>query len=187
MNEELEILIKNCQKNKRAAQAEVYKRYSSVLFSVCMRYAKSYEDAQDLFQDGFILIFNKIDQFQFKGSFEGWMRRIMVNLCIERLRSQNHLFVINEEITEDGDAAEADEIIEDEKRYSYEELLSFVHQLPDRYGQVFNLYAIDGFSHQQIAEMLGISVGTSKSNLSRAREKLVQILNKNHSEKIVSR
>lgn len=184
MNEELEILIRDCQKNKRTAQAEVYKRFSSVLFSVCLRYARNYEDAQDFFQDGFILIFNKINQFQFKGSFEGWMRRIMVNLCIEKLRSQNHLFVINEEIT--GDEEIEAEDFQDENSYSYEELLSFIRMLPERYGQVFNLYVIDGYSHQQISELLGISIGTSKSNLSRAREKLVQIINKNHSEKTVS-
>lgn len=186
MTDDLKILIKECQKNKRAAQSEIYKRFSDNLFSVCLRYTKNYEDAQDVFQDGFILIFKKIGQYEFKGAFEGWMRRIMVNLCIEKFRKTNHLYVVNEEITSE-DYESGDEIHEDENDYTYEELLSFIRQLPDRYRQVFNLYIIDGFSHIQISEMLNISIGTSKSNLSRAREKLVSIIKKNSTEKIVSK
>lgn len=185
MAQELDILIKQCQKNQRPAQAEIYKQFSSRMFSVCLRYAKSYEDAQDLFQDGFILIFKKIDQFKFIGSFEGWMRKIMVNLCIERYRQNNYLFVVNEEITAKTEVE--DEDFPDESLFSYEELLKIIRQLPERYGQVFNLYVIDGYSHQQISELLHISVGSSKSNLSRAREKLASIINKSNKEKIMSR
>ncbi|MFA7615386.1 MAG: sigma-70 family RNA polymerase sigma factor [Weeksellaceae bacterium] len=185
MGKELKILIKECQRNKRDAQEEVYKRFSDKLFSVCLRYTKNYEDAQDIFQDGFILIFKKIGQYEFKGSFEGWMRRIMVNLCIEKFRNTNYLYVVNEEITADEEVA--DELIEDENEFSYEELLGFVRQLPARYGQIFNMYVIDGYSHKQISDLLNISVGTSKSNLSRAREKLIHLINKKSTEKIVSK
>lgn len=187
MDEKLKILIKDCQKNKRTAQSEIYTMFSDSMFSVCLRYTKNYEDAQDIFQDGFIQIFNKIDQYAFKGSFEGWMRRIMVNLCIEKFRNKNHLYVVNEEITADDSIVEDYDDEENDERFSYDELLGFVRELPTRYGQVFNLYVIDGYSHQQIAEMLGISVGTSKSNLSRAREKLIGFINRNSTEKTFSR
>jgi RNA polymerase sigma-70 factor (ECF subfamily) len=185
LDEGLKILIKECQKNKRSAQEKIYNRFSDRLFSVCLRYSKNYEDAQDIFQDGFILIFSKVSQYQFKGSFEGWMRRIMVNLCIEKFRTTNYLYVVNEEITPDEDLAE--DISEEKTQYSYEELLGFVRQLPERYGQIFNMYVIDGYSHKQISELLNISVGTSKSNLSRAREKLANMISKNSTENIASK
>lgn len=189
MDKQLKILIQNCQKNNPSAQAELYKTYSAQLFSVCLRYADNYEDAQDTFQDGFIMIFNKIDQFRFEGSFEGWMRRIMVNTCIEKLRNKNHLYVVNEEITSNEEPEEysLDEANEDWEDLTYDELLNLIRQLPDRYRQVFNLYVIENYSHQDIAKILDISVGTSKSNLSRAKEKLKELLKKNTDIKIVSK
>lgn len=185
MDENLKILIRQCQENERSSQSEIYKLYSASLFSVCLRYTNNYEDAQDIFQDGFIMIFNKINQFRFEGSFEGWLRRIMVNCCIEKHRGKNHLYVINEEITPE-DSTE-DELEVESEDYSYDEILEFVRSLPDRYQQVFNLYAIEGYSHQQISEMLQISVGTSKSNLSRAREKLKELIKKNTDIKVMSK
>lgn len=185
MDERLKILIKQCQANRTSAQAELYNQFSAQLFSVCLRYADNYEDAQDIFQDGFIMIFHKINQFRFEGSFEGWLRRIMVNCCIEKHRNKNYLYVINEELTLDESSNEEEEIESEE--YSYDEILEFIRSLPDRYNQVFNLYAIEGYSHQQIAEMLQISVGTSKSNLSRAREKLKELIKKNKEIKVVSK
>src|SRR5690606_14899665 len=160
-------------------------QFSAQLFSVCLRYADNYDDAQDIFQDGFIMIFHKINQFRFEGSFEGWLRRIMVNCCIEKHRNKNYLYVINEELTPDESSDEEEDIEPEE--YSYDEILAFIRSLPDRYNQVFNLYAIEGYSHQQIAEMLQISVGTSKSNLSRAREKLKELIKKNKEIKVVSK
>ena len=109
----------------------------------------------------------------------------MVNLCIEKFRTTNYLYVVNEEITPDEDLAE--DISEEKTQYSYEELLGFVRQLPERYGQIFNMYVIDGYSHKQISELLNISVGTSKSNLSRAREKLANMISKNSTENIASK
>jgi RNA polymerase sigma-70 factor (ECF subfamily) len=185
LDENLNILIHQCQENKTAAQAEIYKLYSAGLFSVCLRYCSNYEDAQDLFQEGFIMIFNKIKQYRFEGSFEGWMRRIMVNNCIEKFRKKNHLYVVNEEIT--SDETEEDDIEEENENFTYQELLGFIRELPERYRQVFNLYVIEEFSHQEIAEMLKISVGTSKSNLSRAREKLKELIKKNSEIKFVSK
>lgn len=186
MDENIHILIKECQANKRAAQGKIYKLFSAQLFSVCLRYSNNYEDAQDTFQEGFITVFNKINQYRFEGSFEGWLRRIMVNTCIEKHRNKTHLYVVNEELIPDVD----DESHPDEEAYeehSYAEILSFVQQLPERYRQVFNLYVIEEYSHQEIAEMLNISVGTSKSNLSRAREKLKELIKKNHNITILSK
>lgn len=188
MDENLEILIRQCQENKRSAQAEIYKLYSAKLFSICKRYAGSYEDAQDVFQDGFIQIFKKIHQFRFEGSFDGWLRRIMVNTCMEKHRNNNHLYVLNEDITpQDEEDFYMDEPTENTEDYTYEEVLDITQQLPDRYRQVFNLYVIEEFSHNEIAEMLNISIGTSKSNLSRAREKLRDLIKKNSTIKIVSK
>lgn len=176
MDDNLKILIKQCQENKTSAQSEIYKQFSAQLFSVCLRYADNYDDAQDIFQDGFIMIFHKINQFRFEGSFEGWLRRIMVNCCIEKHRNKNYLYVINEELTPDEILGDEDDF--ETEDYTYDEILEIIRSLPDRYNQVFNLYAIEGYSHQQIAEMLQISVGTSKSNLSRAREKLKELIKK---------
>lgn len=172
-NDSLEYLIKQCQEQNRKAQKEIYAEFSSVLFSICLRYAENYEDAQDVFQEGFILIFNKINQFKFEGSFEGWMKRIMVNLNLEKLKKKNPLPFENYEnliaTHEDDDELEQD--------FDYQQLLEAVHNLPPQYRQVFNLYVFEEYSHQEIAEMLTISVGTSKSNLSRARNLLKQKLN----------
>lgn len=186
MDENLKILVKKCQENKTSAQAELYNQFSSQLFSVCLRYADNADDAQDIFQDGFIMIFQKINQFRFEGSFEGWLRRIMVNCCIEKHRNKNHLYVINEELTPDETAENDDEEFDTEE-YTYDELLEIIRSLPDRYNQVFNLYTIEGYSHQQISEMLKISVGTSKSNLSRAREKLKDLIKKNKEINVMSK
>jgi RNA polymerase sigma factor (sigma-70 family) len=185
LDENLKILIQKCQENNQGAQAELYKSFSANLFSVCLRYTDNYEDAKDCFQDGFIMIFNKISQFRFQGSFEGWLRRIMVNNCLERYRNRNHLYVVNEEITMDESIHE--DIEEEWEDYTYDQLLDIIRQLPDRYRQVFNLYAIENYSHQDIAEMLNISVGTSKSNLSRAKEKLKELLKKNNEIKVLTK
>lgn len=162
--------------------------FSASLFSVCLRYSNTYEDAQDVFQEGFIIAFKKIRQFRFRGSFEGWLRRIMVNRCIEVHRKRTFMYVVNEETLGENGSEMMDSFEEpEEENYSYEELLSFIRELPDRYRQVFNLYVMDGYSHQEISDMLGISVGTSKSNLSRARRNLIDMINKDKILKMVSK
>ncbi|GGE92548.1 RNA polymerase sigma-70 factor, ECF subfamily [Chishuiella changwenlii] len=163
-NDTLENLIKQCQEKNRKAQEEIYLQFSPILFSICLRYADNYEDAQDVFQEGFVLIFNKIDQFRFEGSFEGWMKRIMVNLSLEKIKKNNRVSFEdyeNQYIQEDEEEPQQD--------YDYQEILENVQNLPPQYKQVFNLYVFEEYSHQEIAELLCISIGTSKSNLSRAR------------------
>lgn len=156
-------LINDCKKNDRKAQEQLYRLYSSKLFAVCLKYSRNYIEAQDNLQDGFILIFNKIEQFSFKGSFEGWLKRVMINHVLQQYRTQTFLSLVNE------DAAQYEEIEIDDENISLDYLLKIIQELPDRYRLVFNLYVMDDYSHAEIAEMLSINIGTSKSNLSRAR------------------
>lgn len=159
----LEQLITNCKKNDAKAQSQIYKLFSSKLFSICLKYSKNRVEAEDNLQDAFITIFKKIKQFENKGSFEGWVKRVTVNTALQRYRSKGVFEIVNEEQIEDV-------VVEvDEDDISVDYLLGIIQDLPDRYRLVFNLYALDGYSHKEIAAMLEISVGTSKSNLARAR------------------
>ena len=159
----LEKLIEKCKKRDLKAQSEVYHLFAGKLFALCLKYSKNHQDAQDNLQDGFITIFNKIEQYQFKGSFEGWLKRIMINTALQKYREKSVLNLVTEEIPE------RIEVEVDDEQVSLDFLLSMIQQLPNQYRLVFNLYVLDGYSHKEIAEMLGISEGTSKSNLSRAR------------------
>jgi RNA polymerase sigma factor (sigma-70 family) len=162
---DLDELIKACKKNRPDAQKKLYEHFSGKMFGVCLQYAKDYTEAEDILQDGFIKVFTKISQFNFNGSFEGWVRRIMVNCALERYRKQNVLYPVGEIKQFDTQLAYNDVLSEISER----ELLGIIQQLSPQYKLVFNLYAIEGYSHQEIGEMLNISEGTSKSNLSRAR------------------
>lgn len=160
---DLNQLINDCKNNDRKAQEQLYRLYSSKLFVVCLKYSRNYNEAQDNLQDGFILIFNKIEQYSFKGSFDGWLKRVMINNVLQQYRTQTFLSLVNEDVPEDA------EIEIDDENISLDYLLKIIQELPDRYRLVFNLYVNDDYSHAEIAEMLSINVGTSKSNLSRAR------------------
>lgn len=156
-------LIKDCRKKLPKAQAELFTRYSSVLFSVCLKYAPSYVEAEDVLQDTFITIFDKIDQYKNKGSFEGWLKRIAINTALQRYRKPAVFNLVSEENIKEV------EVEVDEESISLDYLLTIIQELPDRYRLVFNLYVLDGYSHKEIATLLDISQGTSKSNLARAR------------------
>ena len=159
----LEQLIEQCKKNDVKAQSQIYKLFSSKLFSVCLKYSRNYVEAEDNLQDTFVTIFKKISQFKNIGSFEGWMKRIAINTALERYRSAGVFNIVNEHQIED------ETIDIDEDSVSMDYLLQIIQELPNRYRLVFNLYALDDYSHKEIAEMLNISIGTSKSNLARAR------------------
>lgn len=159
----LEQLIIECKKNDAQAQSQIYKLYASKLFSICLKYSRNYAEAEDNLQDAYVTIFKKIDQFKSKGSFEGWLKRITINTALQRYRSVGVFDIVNEDQIEDVSV----EI--DEENISLDFLLQIIQELPNRYRLVFNLYALDDFSHKEIAKMLDISVGTSKSNLARAR------------------
>lgn len=164
----LDELITKCIKKDAKAQEHLYRRYANTLFSVSLKYARNYTEAEDILQDGFITIFDKIGQFKNKGSFEGWLKRIVINTALQRYRKQRVFNIVNEEQLEQED------VLVDEEDVSLQFLLKIVQELPDRYRLVFNLYALDGYSHKEIANMLEISEGTSKSNLARARMILKQ-------------
>lgn len=168
-------LINDCQKNDRKAQEQLYRLYAPKLFSVCLKYSRNYTEAQDNLQDGFLIIFDKIDQFSFKGSFDGWLKRVMVNHVLQQYRQETFLSLVKEDVPDDN------EIEIDDEDISLEYLLKIIQELPNQYRLVFNLYVLDGYSHQEIAEMLTINLGTSKSNLARAkmilREKIEQFKN----------
>lgn len=162
----LDELIKDCKKNNTKAQGELYKLFSSKLFSVCLKYSRSHAEAQDNLQDAFIIIFNKINQFKNKGSFEGWLKRITINTTLQRYR-KTALFQIVDEAAIEDKTVEVDE--DDSNEIPLHFLLDIIQDLPDRYRLVFNLYVLDGYSHKEISELLKITIGTSKSNLNRAR------------------
>ena len=160
---DLNQLINDCKDNDRKAQEQLYRLYAPKLFAVCLKYSRNYNEAQDNLQDGFILIFKKIEQYSFKGSFDGWLKRLMINNVLQQYRSQSFLSLVNEDVHEET------EVEIDNENISLDYLLKIIQELPDRYRLVFNLYVNDDYSHAEIAEMLSISIGTSKSNLSRAR------------------
>jgi RNA polymerase sigma factor (sigma-70 family) len=164
----LDELIKLCANNDQKAQKEIYQLFAGKLFSICLKYSKNKQEAQDNFQDGFIVIFDKIGQFNFKGSFEGWLKRVMINTVLLKYRKKNVLNIVLEDIPDEV-------VVEvDDDEISLEFLLNLINELPDRYRMVFNLYALDGYSHKEISEMMQIAEGTSKSNLARARAILKQ-------------
>lgn len=169
-NLSLNQLIENCKVENTQAQSELYKLFSSKLFAVCLKYSRNYAEAEDNLQDAFLTIFEKIEQYKHKGSFEGWMKRIAVNTVLQRYRNEKVFDIINEDAIEDV------ELEVDEDAISIDYLLKLIQELPDRYRLVFNLYVLDGYSHKEIAEMIDITVGTSKSNLARARQILKQTI-----------
>lgn len=159
----LDQLIQDCQKNSIRAQEQLYKLLAPKMFAACLKYSRNRADAEDNLQDGFLLIFQKIGQFQFKGSFEGWAKRVMINNVLQKYRTEGIFELVSENIPDVADVEiESDSI-------SMDYLIGIIQELPDRYRMVFNLYVIDGYSHKEIAEMLSITDGTSKSNLARAR------------------
>lgn len=163
-------LIEQCKKNEIKAQSELYTLFSGKLFALCLKYSRNYTEAEDNLQDAFLTIFKKIDQYQNKGSFEGWLKRITVNTVLQQYRKEKVFEIAHDENIEDED------IDVDEERVSMDYLLQIIQELPDRYRLVFNLYVLDGYSHKDIADMLDINIGTSKSNLARARQILKQTI-----------
>lgn len=159
-------LIERCLDNDQGAQRLLYSRFASKMLGVCMRYAKNRAEAEDFLQEGYIKVFAQIHTYTFSGSLEGWIRRIIVNTAINFYRaSAKNVYSLDEE----GVCYKniPPDFMPD--NLSAKELLKYIQELPEGYRMVFNLYAIEGYSHKEIAEMTGISEGTSKSQLSRAR------------------
>lgn len=167
-------LINGCIAGNRRMQEELYRRFSPRMYAVCLRYAGSSEEAEDILQEGFIKIFKKLDSFRSEGSFEGWIRRIFVNTAIEHFRRKRYLQPVTEkeENTIEGKGVSVlDELAE-------KDILDLVRQLSPGYRTVFNMYVVEGYTHKEIGDILGISEGTSKSQLSRAKVILQDMVRK---------
>lgn len=167
-------LIKGCLKQNKADQYHLYAKYSKKMFGICMRYAASFEEAQDVLQEGFIKVFQNLKSFKGKGSLEGWIRKIMINTAIEKYRERIYHLPLDDVYDDEATKShnEAQDILH------VKDLLAFVQKLPSQYRLVFNLYALEGYSHKEIGEALNISESTSRSNLTRARLLLKEKLNK---------
>ena len=174
-------LIAGCIRQDRACQEALYKRFYGKMKGVCLRYAKNHDEASDMLQEGFIKVFTSIRNFGFKGSFEGWVRRIIVNTSVDHLRRNKHEYMIVSTVyAREGDIPDAAEEVEEDNllnNLSEEEILYAVSQLSPAYRTVFNLYVMEDLPHKEIADQLGISEGTSKSNLAKARFQLKKNLN----------
>lgn len=160
----LEALIKSCQKQNSKAQEELYNLYKNTLFVLCLKYCQNEAEAEDNLHNAFIEIFTNIKQYKGNGSFEGWMKRITINKAIDSYKKSYQLIPISDKTFPDTEIEEYDL-----DEHSLEYILSLVQALPNQYRLVFCLYELDDYSHAEIAEMLSISIGTSKSNLHRAK------------------
>lgn len=174
----IEEIIHGCLNGKRSAQEALYKLYGGRLFSVCMRYTRNQMEAEDVLQDGFVKIFKNIRSFRDLGenSLFNWMKRIIVNTAINYLRDQKkHRYQADIDTVDMIDNDNSDDGFFDELRtlVSQDEILALIRNLPEGYRMVFNLFAMENFSHQEIAEMLGVSVNTSKSQLFKARQQVI--------------
>jgi len=167
-------LIRGCLKDDRRMQEELYRRFSPRMYAVCLRYAGNAEEAQDILQEGFIKVFKKLDSFRSEGSFEGWVRRIFVNTAIEHFRRKKYLMPVTEreENTIEG------KYLSVLDNLAAADIMALVQELSPGYRTVFNLYVVEGYSHKEIGDILGISEGTSKSQLSRAKVILQDMVKK---------
>ena len=164
--------IRLAVENNRHAQHQIYTKFSPKMLGVCRQYIKDLQQAEDVMITAFMKVFSSLKSFEHKGSFEGWIRRIMINECISFIRVQKQVkFMEDETFFEERHN-------EIESKFSVDDIQFLIDSLPDGYKMIFNLYAIEGYKHQEIAEMLGINEGTSKSQLSHARKMLQNQINK---------
>jgi RNA polymerase sigma-70 factor (ECF subfamily) len=176
--DQLKQLIQRCVKQERAAQKELFELFYGKMLGVCMRYTKDNDRAQEVVQEGFIKVFDKLGEFDFSGSFEGWVRRIMMNSSIDAIRKRNRQpFVTDEEyVFHEHSAHQEHDFDEDITSIKASHAMKAVQQLSPAYRTVFNLYVIENYSHKEIAELLNVSEGTSKSNLAKAKHNLRKML-----------
>lgn len=178
-------LVEQCIKGNRKSQKTLYKAFYGKMLGVCLRYSSDYNEAKDLVQDGFIKVFEKLCSYNHKGSLEGWIRRLIMNNTIDYLRKKKKMpFNYEEEsgikqLEDDGDEGIIQQKITQLKA---EKIIELIQKLSPAYRSVFNLYVIEDYSHKEIAEMLGISIGTSKSNLAKAKQKLRELYKSSEDE-----
>jgi RNA polymerase sigma-70 factor (ECF subfamily) len=179
--EAVERLVQACIKGDRSSQQTLYKAFYSKMMAVCMRYARNREEAQDILHEGYIKVFNKLKSFENKGSLEGWIRRIVVNVAIDHVRSRKEFFISQDndykiDNLTDSDSEASD--VEAYKQVQVQTILRLLQDLSPAYKLVFNMYVIEDMPHKEIAERLNISIGTSKSNLAKAKMKLKEMVEK---------
>lgn len=172
MTEQERKMVNGCLKGDKLAQKELYQFYSGKMYAVCSRYSQNADQAKDFLQEGFIRVFQNLKSFKGEGSFEGWVRRVMINCCLEALRKPDNKRVFEE--LENHEASLS--YVPDLSKLDAQFILSKIQELAPGYRAVLNLYLIEGYHHTEIAEMLGISENTSKSQLSRARKILQALL-----------
>ncbi|GAB4299724.1 MAG: RNA polymerase sigma factor [Marinilabiliales bacterium] len=165
--EDISAILKACRAGKQSAQKKLFELFEKKMFAVCLRYTKDYSEAEDIAQEGFVRVFSNIKQYKGTGSLENWIKKIMINTALEKFRKKKEFIISIEDHNTGEFVSEIDSIY---TVIDGQELMNLVHKLPPQYKIVFNLYAIDGYKHEEISKMLGISIGTSKSNLSRARQ-----------------
>ena len=163
-----EQIASGCKSSDAIAQKALYDKFSRKMFGVCLRYAKGREEAEDFLQEGMVTVFQRISSFNQEGSLEGWIRKVVVNTCLEHLRKQKLQWINIDEVEESAEDGFTMEKI------NIKDLLEVINALPTGFKAVFNLYAIEGYSHKEIAELLSISEGTSKSQYARAKAVLIK-------------
>jgi RNA polymerase sigma-70 factor (ECF subfamily) len=171
-NQKLLAIIQGCMNQNPQSQALLYKQFYGYAMRICLRYSSNYEEAVEVLNDGFLKIFTKLKLYNPEMSFPGWVRRIMINTALNHYK-KNQKYYQNYQIEQIADEPAQEVVMQ---KFAQEELADLIQQLSPVYRTVFNLYAIDGYKHEEIAEMLNISVGTSKSNLSKARANLREML-----------
>lgn len=165
----LDKIIELCKANNAKGQKLLYDKYSGAMYGVCLRYSKDEEDAKDALQEGFIQVFKVIQSYEGRGSFDGWLRRVFVNLLLQKIRKEKSIHFVSETIEDYAEDLVDASTEEDLNTIPMDVLLKFISELPTGYRAVFNLYAIEDLSHKEIGEELGISEGTSRSQYIRAR------------------
>ncbi|WP_281637538.1 RNA polymerase sigma factor [Flavobacterium marginilacus] len=177
MKNNIDQYIRKCVENDREAQLKIYQLFSPVLYGLCLKYMRNEDDAKDVFQEAFVIAFQKIEQYKFQGSFEGWIKRIFINKLLETLKKKKKGVLFLD--TFDTNIAEEEEL--ELEPIEQEKLLEYIQELPDQYRMVFNLYVFEKMKHREIAALLEISEGTSKSNFNRAKnilkKKILTVLN----------
>ncbi len=180
--EVLEELIEGCLRNERKYQELLHKAFYSKMLVVCMRYTRDRAEAEDLLHDGFIKMYQKLKHFNYQGSFEGWLRRLMVNNAIDYIRRKREfatdLDVEHPHLVQQMDNTDEDMDQFDINQFKAQQIIDAIQKLTPAYKMVFNLYVVEELSHKEIADRLGISIGTSKSNLSKAKVKIREMLEK---------
>ncbi|MDB9702149.1 RNA polymerase sigma factor [Flavobacteriales bacterium] len=179
--EELNEVIKLCTKKEEKGQELFFKHFYGKMMAVCSRYARDRDEAQDILQDAFMKVFDNLQKYEVTGSIEGWVRRIFVNTAIDHYRKQKNKFNIEEDGRIEDEDSYYNELEENDSVYSKikpTDITDAMEQLSPAYKMVFNLYAIENYTHQEVAEILDINIGTSKSNYAKAKQKVREILEK---------